>query len=404
MDNISHSLTGLALGELVDRSIAPESDPVRARVRRRLLLTLCWVASNFPDIDLLFTPLAPRPLGYLLQHRGHTHTLPGLVPQALLLLALFWLLWPQARTLLRESSRVRAATAAVLAGGLLLHLGMDYLNVYGVHPFYPFDARWVYGDMVFIVEPVFWVAFGAPLAMLSGPGLARRVGMALLAAVPVMFTALGFLQWGSLAGLAALGLLLAWLQLRAGDRGRTALAAAFAAAALFVAGQGLAVRSARAIVAAQPRQGRLLDAALTAFPSNPLCWSVVAIEQDDAAGMLTLRRGLLSLAPGLVPAASCPPRIAGTVAPAAVLPPVAWQWAQAVPLASLRALRRKDCAFDAWLRFSRAPALVGGSATDARYGLPGGPNFSTMQFNAPRPCRYPVPGWGYPRADVLEGR
>jgi membrane-bound metal-dependent hydrolase YbcI (DUF457 family) len=40
----------------------------------------------------------------------------------------------------------------VAALGLLLHLGMDYLNVYGVHPFHPFDSRWRYGDMIFIVE------------------------------------------------------------------------------------------------------------------------------------------------------------------------------------------------------------------------------------------------------------
>ena len=34
--------------------------------------------------------------------------------------------------------------------GTLLHLGMDFLNSYGVHPFWPIQNRWVYGDSVFI--------------------------------------------------------------------------------------------------------------------------------------------------------------------------------------------------------------------------------------------------------------
>jgi inner membrane protein len=43
---------------------------------------------------------------------------------------------------------------------------MDSLNVYGVHPLWPFDPNWYYGDLVFIVEPVFWIGFGVPLAAL----------------------------------------------------------------------------------------------------------------------------------------------------------------------------------------------------------------------------------------------
>lgn len=406
MDNISHSLAGLALAELVDRSLAPEPDPGRARTRHRLLLVSCWVASNFPDLDLVLTPLAPQPLGYLLQHRGHTHTLAGLLPQALLLLALLWL-WPAARALLRESAATLRATVGLVAAGLALHLGMDYLNVYGVHPFFPFDTHWLYGDMVFIVEPVFWIVLGAPLAVLARPGMARRAALAMLVALPVLFTALGFLQWGSLAGLALAGMTLAWLQWRSRARGRGALGLGLALAALFVASQGLAVRSARALVATQPRQGELVDAAMSAFPANPVCWSFVAVELDRQAGQLRLRRGLISLAPELVPPQSCPARIAGP-APAAGTPAgpasLAWQWAQSMPLARLRALQQRDCRVDAWLRFARAPSLQDDLATDARFGPPGGVNFSTLSV-APGAsaggCTFAVPGWGYPRGDVL---
>jgi inner membrane protein len=165
MDNITHSFVGLGVGELLQRSLAPEDDPARQRTRHRLLLTACAAASNFPDLDLFLTRLLPAPLGYLLHHRGHTHTILFALPQALLLLALLWLLWPNARALLRGSRQARIGLGIAIVAGFALHLSMDFLNSYGVHPFYPLNNGWFYGDMIFIVEPVFWVAFGVPLAL-----------------------------------------------------------------------------------------------------------------------------------------------------------------------------------------------------------------------------------------------
>lgn len=400
MDNISHSLTGLALGELVERSLPAEPDPLRSRVRHRLLLVSCWAASNFPDLDLVLTPLAPRPLGYLLQHRGHTHTLVGLLPQALVLLAAIWLLWPAARTLLRSSPAARGGWLAAVAGGLLLHIGMDYLNVYGVHPFYPFDKRWVYGDLVYIIEPAFWVAFGVPLAMLAGPR-ARWLWLGALALVLVFFVQRDYLAWWSLAGLALGGALLATVQARAAGRPRRGLAAGWALLDVFLSVQLIAERQARALVTRQAGGGRLLDVALSAFPANPVCWSLVTVTLDDDGQQMVLRRGLLSLLPGLLPASSCPSPIGGTISPAASAGTIAWQWQQAVPLARLRSLHQQDCAVDAWLRFARTPSIDGERATDVRFGPPGAPNFSTLQLSSVKRCDFGVPPWGYPRADVL---
>jgi len=68
-------------------------------------------------------------------------------------LAAIWLLWPAARKLLHTSGAARLGLFATTVLGLILHLSMDAMNVYGVHPFAPFDPRWFYGDMIFIVEP-----------------------------------------------------------------------------------------------------------------------------------------------------------------------------------------------------------------------------------------------------------
>ena len=103
MDNLTHSLVGLALGELVERALPAEPDPMRGRTRRRALLATGLIASNFPDLDLVLTPLLAPPLGYLMHHRGHTHTLLWGLPQVALLLGLMWLFWPRVRRLMRES-------------------------------------------------------------------------------------------------------------------------------------------------------------------------------------------------------------------------------------------------------------------------------------------------------------
>jgi inner membrane protein len=416
MDNLTHAVVGLGVGALIDRSLPAEPNQEHRRLRSRMLLVIGCLASNFPDLDLVLTPLLDAPLGYLLHHRGHTHTLLAAIGEALLLLALVWLLWPAARRLLRDSTSARHGALLAAGAGLLLHLGMDSLNVYGVHPFWPFDPNWYYGDLVFIVEPVFWIGFGVPLAALVRRPALRRLWLAVIALVPLAATLLGFLQWGSLAGLLALGLGLAWIQRRndehhgesRSERGRMALAAGLAASLAFVGLQALALQQARAIVAAEVKRidagERLLDTALSAYPSNPLCWSFVTVARTgaDGTGTLHLRRGMLSVAPALAPVSHCPARIAGPALEDAP-PQIAWQAEDRAPVAALRSLAAQDCRVNAWLRFARAPSLADGVATDVRWGEPGSRNFSTMTLGAAagQPCPHPVPNWGYPRADLL---
>jgi len=413
MDNITHSVVGLGVGALIDRSLSPEPDAARERTRQRMLLTIGGLASNFPDLDLVYTRILPAPLGYLLHHRGHTHTLVAGLAEVALLLALVWLLWPNARRLLQASGAARLGAIVAACAGLLLHLSMDGMNVYGVHPFWPFDAHWYYGDLVFIVEPVFWFAFGAPLAAIVPRRPLRWLLLGLMVLIPVGATLGGFLQWGSLAALLALGLALAWITNHAherhGARGRLALVAGLAVSLAFVGGQALALRQARAIIAQavhtlDPGE-RLLDTALSAYPANPLCWAFVTVARDDAGGTYHMRRGLLSIAPDIDPVTACPAPIAGR-APADAMPQLAWLGDEREKLARLRGLARSDCHVNAWLRFARAPSLADGLATDVRWGPPGGRNFSTMDIaaQAPSPCPRPVPGWIPPRADLLEGQ
>ncbi|MBQ5962084.1 metal-dependent hydrolase [Massilia sp. ZL223] len=401
MDNLTHSLVGLALGELVERALPAEPDPMRGRTRRRALLTTGLLASNFPDLDLILTPLLAPPLGYLMHHRGHTHTLLWGLPQVALLLALMWLLWPRVRRLLLESRTARRGLIATGVLGIVLHMGFDGLNVYGVHPFHPFDARWLYGDLVFIVEPVFWTAFGTAMAMVA-TRRGRWPPLVLLAAAFAAFAWMGFLQWGSLVLLAGVA---GAVMLAARRSGTAALVTAVLACIGFIGVQALGAHLARAQIRAELAQrdpgGRVLDLPLSAFPSNPLCWAFATVSDDAGAGSYAVRVGVLSLAPDLNPVSQCPARFGGQ--PGGRTTALAWRMEHTGSLAGLRALQRNNCHFDAWTRFARVPSLAGGNATDLRFGEPDQPNFSTLPYArlAGQPCPTPVPAWGRPRADLL---
>ena len=130
MDNLTHALFGAALAGVV----VPE-DALPAR--RRLFYAAGIVAANLPDLDLVYTAVTPAPLGYLLHHRGHTHTLVALVAQAAVLAGLCHLS-PAGRGV---GGSVRGRLWGLLAAGLLSHVLLDAGNSYGVHPFFPFDAR-----------------------------------------------------------------------------------------------------------------------------------------------------------------------------------------------------------------------------------------------------------------------
>lgn len=406
MDNITHSVVGLGVGELVQRSLPPEPDEAGQRTRHRLLLTACALASNFPDLDLFLTHLLPAPLGYLLNHRGHTHTLLYAMPQALLLVALLWILWPAARALLRRSAPARRGLLLAVALGFALHLGMDYLNSYGVHPFYPFDGRWFYGDAVFIIEPVFWVAFGVPLIMAVPAKAPRTVLMAGLCAALLYFLRKDYLAPLSFGVLLALGAGLACLRsVRA--HSRWAMALALLASLAFVGIQGLASGAGRARVEAALHradpQARVLDVAMTAFPAQPLCWIFVSVESDAARGRYRLRRGLVSVAPSWLAPAQCPAGLSDP-APATALGDGVAQYRQVDgSLAALRQLKQDNCRFDDWLRFARAPVVENGVASDLRFAATPRGNFSALPLVQGEGCPGGVPKWSYPRRDLLGG-
>jgi inner membrane protein len=74
LDNLTHSLVGLLAAEAVIR-VRERSRPL-ADWSRSAVYVISIVGNNLPDLDFSYSRISGKTFGYLLQHRGYTHTVP----------------------------------------------------------------------------------------------------------------------------------------------------------------------------------------------------------------------------------------------------------------------------------------------------------------------------------------
>ena len=125
MDNLTHSLTGLALSRAGLDRLSPRA------------VWLLLLSANAPDADIVAARLGA--FRYLEVHRGYTHSLLG----APLVAALCVLL--VAAVFRQKLPWLRAFLLCLL--GLASHLLLDWTNSYGVRPLIPFSSRWFHLDI-----------------------------------------------------------------------------------------------------------------------------------------------------------------------------------------------------------------------------------------------------------------
>jgi inner membrane protein len=145
VDNITHTLVGLALAES------------GLKRRTRFATATLLLGANLPDVDG-FTYFFGSATDALAFRRGWTH---GVLAMAVLPLLLTGLMlgWGRLRPRSHEAGtradpRWLLALAAI---GTLSHPLLDLLNTYGVRLLMPFSGRWFYGDALFIVDPWLWL-------------------------------------------------------------------------------------------------------------------------------------------------------------------------------------------------------------------------------------------------------
>lgn len=159
MDNITHSLVGYAVAKSAKHlKIKGLTEKFKDPKVSSFFIFISIFAANFPDLDLIYSLYDSSKLGYLVHHRGHTHTFIWTIPQALVALLFSALIFKI------KDKVIWAWGFGLILLNIILHISLDALNIYGVHPFYPWDNSWYYGDRVFIIEPLIWFSI-LPLAL-----------------------------------------------------------------------------------------------------------------------------------------------------------------------------------------------------------------------------------------------
>jgi inner membrane protein len=367
----------------------------RARAEERAGFWAAIVASNLPDADFILGGISGGgKLGYLLHHRGYTHTLLAIVPLALVSA------WAGAKIggITFRSSWKRLLALSVAA--LLLHVGADSCNDYGVHPFSPFNDRWFYGDTLFIIEPLILLAL-LPMAILSAGSLAARVGWSSLLALLMVLIWVGPFTpfpvatilscWGAVLFLAQrkwVGVSVPWGVL-------VLTFVAFAA--------GARATSVKMVELFGPKVGSERRGFVhTPAPGNPLCWRVIATSVEEGGSYLA-RLGVLSLWPEVFRPEECFARVRAErtvlLSPVSLAPRSELHWIGEFrgEVAELRDLAARSCQFSALLRFIRVPywQRVGTRmiAGDLRYDHESGLGFAEIDLDAPGECPARVPSW-----------
>lgn len=378
MDNLSHALIGVLIGRIA----APYVGSVRGAIIAAI------AASNLPDIDLLWMPLfAERKLGYLMHHRGHSHTLIMVPLQALLLS------WPLKRWMPELKFW---PTFMLCVAGLSLHIGADSWNNYGVHPFWPFNNDWLYGDTIFIVEPWLWAGLGAFAWGEASRFWRGGLGLAGLTGLGAMFWILGPI-WAGIWGLLSVGL--AWYlpKISVGMRNLVGLLWMALVLVVFHSGSRAARMQVEALLDQQVPEERLIEVSRTPRPATPWCWQFI-VTTEAPGGHHVLRSGLLSLMPAWTAAEDCGLRMRndrsiGLRPPdLSTAPGIAWEGFWTRPISELQEYRQGSlgCSVDNYLHFGRAvwwqPEGDILKIGDLRYDFEKEEGFSELSLSTSTPC------------------
>lgn len=404
MDNITHSLIGYTLAKC-----SSEKDPAF----RNAAIATAIIGNNIPDLDSLFPFfMGYGNLGYLLYHRGFSHSVLFSIPLGLLAgflgIRLFHVKLSQTRKL-------------YLLGifSVLLHIASDFTNNYGIHPFSPFLNTWLYGDSIFIVEPLIWLIC-LPLVYQSTQKNWLKIGVILLdnLLLALVWTRY-FTPWPVALFLTVWGVAwAAWsyvstIRPKGTDSRRALQAAGAVALVVFI----FFIGSHQAKHSLHTQFGEATEVSLTPAPSNPFCWSFILTSLENPKtekAAYVVRLGVLSLLPTWISPVHC--HFGSSQDRSSILNPMTeraagadlfWIGEYRKPWKEFESLYQSSCAFRDFLKFSRVPFWTqeNGSwlAGDLRYQRGNSDSgFARIPVSPDQPCGPSHTSWTPPLQPLLK--
>ena len=169
MDNLTHSLVGLSLSKAGLERLSPYAT------------TVCLISANAADSDSLVLLFGDRWTA-LEHHRGITHSILGTIVIGVLIPILALLIERLIGLMRKRPPQIRIG--GLIAASLIAaatHPFLDWTNNYGVRPLLPWSPTWLYGDLVFIMDPYIWLVLGGAAFLLTSNTRLRTISWGALA-------------------------------------------------------------------------------------------------------------------------------------------------------------------------------------------------------------------------------
>jgi inner membrane protein len=307
---------------------------------------------------------------------------------------------------------------------LLCHISADFMNDYGVHPFAPFWPHWIYGGVMFIVEPLLWAAL-LPLAVLAFSSKpARGIWIAFSAFFLGLLWLTHTVSWPvALASTLFFALCFYWQWIRRGVI--QSIVCGLSVILVFSIMGHRAERLVREKIAKEQPEERVTQLVTTPSPGNPFCWQVIPVSKlsmDGLTGQVSgkivtpyfERVGAVSFWPSFFAPESCAFRFdverTAPLMKASLTSDANVYWAGEFrgTVESLAASASGYCRFGQFLRWARVPfffkipgnILIGG---DLRYDHEPGLGFAELEFAQTEACLPHAPNWDNPSGLLPSG-
>ncbi|MCM0605919.1 MAG: metal-dependent hydrolase [Xanthomonadaceae bacterium] len=370
MDNLTHTLIGITVAHSLPK-----------KLRTREIYWASVIANNLPDSDVIqnFFP-GTTPLDYLVHHRGYTHNF----------FLTFGLAYAGAAltSFIAKPKGERKVTRELYLFTLLgcfMHIGADFMNSYGVHPFSPLFNQWLYGDSVFIIEPWIWMIL-LPMAIAMAHSKSAKIFWSVLLAVG--WGIIGFVDYVTLPikiGVTLAGAFSFWFHHKKKTANLAAVSLLTVITAFFTFSH-IAKNEIRTTSHAP-----FNDIEATPSPGNPFCWGSWSEKSEGEDHVMRL--ALVTPFPNIVGADQCGawrtvyPRSGNPHLidrPDEKNPSVLWRYESRVSKQDYDDLYEHSCQFQRLMSFVRFPYVThigkNWAAGDLRYDMRDRGNFTHMEI------------------------